>query len=37
MTRTRTPEREREIDFSYNYFITPHTVIVRKNSFEGRS
>jgi polar amino acid transport system substrate-binding protein len=30
MTRTR--ERERDIDFSYIYFVTPHAVIVKKNS-----
>src|SRR5206468_2003232 len=30
MTRTR--EREREIDFSHIYFVTPHAVIVKKSS-----
>ena len=29
---TRTPERLRDIDFSYIYFITPHAVIVKKSS-----
>jgi len=29
---TRTPERLKEIDFSYIYFVTPHAVIVRKSS-----
>jgi polar amino acid transport system substrate-binding protein len=29
---TRTPERLKEIDFSYIYFVTPHAVIVRKGS-----
>ena len=29
---TRTPERLKEIDFSYIYFVTPHAVIVRKTS-----
>jgi polar amino acid transport system substrate-binding protein len=29
---TRTPERLKDIDFSYIYFITPHAVIVRKDS-----
>jgi polar amino acid transport system substrate-binding protein len=29
---TRTPERLKDVDFSYIYFITPHAVIVRKSS-----
>jgi polar amino acid transport system substrate-binding protein len=29
---TRTPERLREVDFSYIYFVTPHAVIVKKSS-----
>ena len=29
---TRTPERLKEIDFSYIYFVTPHAVIVKKSS-----
>lgn len=29
---TRTPERLKEIDFSFIYFITPHAVIVKKSS-----
>jgi polar amino acid transport system substrate-binding protein len=29
---TRTPERLKEIDFSYIYFVTPHAVIVKKAS-----
>ena len=29
---TRTPERLKDIDFSYIYFVTPHAVIVRKAS-----
>ena len=29
---THTPERLKEIDFSYIYFVTPHAVIVRKSS-----
>lgn len=29
---TRTPERLKDIDFSYIYFVTPHAVIVRKSS-----
>jgi polar amino acid transport system substrate-binding protein len=29
---TRTPERLKEIDFSYIYFVTPHAVVVRKTS-----
>ena len=29
---TRTPERLKEIDFSYIYFVTPHAVVVRKSS-----
>src|SRR5262249_29453608 len=27
---TRTPERLKDVDFSYIYFVTPHAVIVRK-------
>ena len=33
---TRTPERLKEIDFSYIYFVTPHAVIVRKATARGR-
>ena len=29
---TRTPERLKEIDFSYIYFVTPHAVVVKKSS-----
>ncbi len=29
---TRTPERLKDVDFSYIYFVTPHAVIVRKDS-----
>lgn len=29
---TRTPARQREVDFSYIYFVTPHAVIVKKSS-----
>jgi polar amino acid transport system substrate-binding protein len=29
---TRTPERLKEVDFSAIYFVTPHAVIVRKDS-----
>lgn len=29
---TRTPERLKDIDFSFIYFVTPHAVIVRKSS-----
>jgi polar amino acid transport system substrate-binding protein len=29
---TRTPERLKEVDFSFIYFVTPHAVIVRKTS-----
>ena len=29
---TRTPDRLKDIDFSYIYFVTPHAVIVRKSS-----
>ena len=29
---TRTPERLKDIDFSYIYFVTPHAVIVKKSS-----
>jgi polar amino acid transport system substrate-binding protein len=29
---TRTPERLKDIDFSYIYFITPHAVVVKKSS-----
>lgn len=29
---TRTPERLKDVDFSYIYFVTPHAVIVRKAS-----
>jgi polar amino acid transport system substrate-binding protein len=29
---TRTPERLRDVDFSYIYFVTPHAVIVKKSS-----
>jgi polar amino acid transport system substrate-binding protein len=29
---TRTPERQKDIDFSYIYFVTPHAVIVKKSS-----
>lgn len=29
---TRTPERLKEIDFSFIYFVTPHAVIVKKSS-----
>ena len=29
---TRTPERLKEIDFSYIYFVTPHAVIVKTSS-----
>lgn len=29
---TRTPERLKEIDFSFIYFVTPHAVIVKKTS-----
>jgi len=29
---TRTPERLKEIDFSYIYFVTPHAVIVKRSS-----
>jgi polar amino acid transport system substrate-binding protein len=31
-SKTRTPERLKEIDFSHIYFVTPHAVIVRKSS-----
>ena len=29
---TRTPERLKEIDFNYIYFVTPHAVIVKKSA-----
>ena len=29
---TRTPERLKDIDFSYIYFVTPHAVVVKKSS-----
>ena len=29
---TRTPERLKDVDFSYIYFVTPHAVIVKKSS-----
>jgi polar amino acid transport system substrate-binding protein len=29
---TRTPERLKDIDFSYIYFVTPHAVVVKKTS-----
>jgi polar amino acid transport system substrate-binding protein len=29
---TRTPERLKDVDFSFIYFVTPHAVIVRKDS-----
>jgi polar amino acid transport system substrate-binding protein len=29
---TRTPERLKDVDFSHIYFVTPHAVIVRKDS-----
>jgi polar amino acid transport system substrate-binding protein len=29
---TRTPERLKDIDFSFVYFVTPHAVIVKKSS-----
>jgi polar amino acid transport system substrate-binding protein len=29
---TRTPERLKEVDFSFIYFVTPHAVIVKKSS-----